>query len=466
LEQKGSSVTTAQNVAGAAFDADLWEPAAAVLTGNDAGGWTKAAPQLYPHQWSWDSAFIAIGWSHLDLRRAMTEQDRLFAAQWATGMVPHIVFDDTAPAGSYSQDIELWGTSVSPDAPAGPPYTSGLCQPPVHALALESIWERARDGEDAELREETVGFLRRMFPKVLAWHRYLATARDPEESGLVSIYHPWEGADNSPRWDAVMNRLEIGELPPYKRRDTNLVADSAQRPSDRDYDRYLWLVELLKRVRYDDAAIQRDHPFVIKDVFCSAVLVAANQALLRLCPVVGATEAERELIAGWVRRGGRGLAARFDAELQLCLDYDVRDGQDIRCRTFAGFAPLIAGTAEGAQRTALLARLDSSAFLGNPGLRWPLLASTSPEDPAFESRNYWRGPTWPVVNWLLWRALRRDGDIGRADLLRRGSLDQITATGFYEYFDPLTGEPLGSPEQSWTAAVVLDWLAAAPEISR
>src|ERR1051325_5752 len=28
-----------------------------------------------------------------------------------------------------------------------------------------------------------------------------------------------------------------------------------------------------------------------------------------------------------------------------------------------------------------------------------------------------------------------------------------------EYFDPFTGEPLGSREQSWTAAVTIDWLA-------
>ena len=71
------------------------------------------------------------------------------------------------------------------------------------------------------------------------------------------------------------------------------------------------------------------------------------------------------------------------------------------------------------------------------------------------------------MNWLLWRALRREGDTGRADLLRRGSLDQqLAAANFYEYFDPLTGEPLGSPAQSWTAAVVLDWLAAAPGDAR
>ena len=31
----------------------LRDRAAAVLHGDDAGNWTRAAPVLYPHQWSW-----------------------------------------------------------------------------------------------------------------------------------------------------------------------------------------------------------------------------------------------------------------------------------------------------------------------------------------------------------------------------------------------------------------------------
>ena len=77
--------------------AGLRDRAAAVLHGNDEGSWTKASPILYPHQWSWDSAFIAIGWAHLDVGRAMLELEQLFAAQWATGMVPHLVFRAATP---------------------------------------------------------------------------------------------------------------------------------------------------------------------------------------------------------------------------------------------------------------------------------------------------------------------------------------------------------------------------------
>jgi glucosylglycerate hydrolase len=103
----------------------LRDRAAAVLHANDAGSWTRAAPVLYPHQWSWDSAFIAIGWAHLDARRAMTELESLFAAQWATGMVPHLVFR-AGPDHPYFPGPEWWGTSVSPAAPAAPIKTADL----------------------------------------------------------------------------------------------------------------------------------------------------------------------------------------------------------------------------------------------------------------------------------------------------------------------------------------------------
>src|SRR5215217_855973 len=52
---------------------DIVARAAAVLRENDMGGWTRASPTLYPHQWSWDSAFIAIGLAHLDTARATGE---------------------------------------------------------------------------------------------------------------------------------------------------------------------------------------------------------------------------------------------------------------------------------------------------------------------------------------------------------------------------------------------------------
>jgi len=432
----------------------LRDQASAVLHGNDAGGWTRASPHLYPHQWSWDSAFIAIGWAHLDVRRAMTELEQLFAAQWSTGMVPHIVFR-AGPDKPYFPGPEWWDCAISPAAP--PIQTTGICQPPVHALAAQRIWQLTPEAHRPEIR----GRLQAIYPRLLAWHRYLATERDPEASGLVTSYHPWEGTDNSPRWDHALARIDVAKPGPYARLDTSQVGDPSQRPTDWDYDRYLWLVEQLRKYQYDDAEIYREYPFLIKDVFFSAVLVAANAALLDLADVAGAADSDRAQLTSWLDRGRSGLGRCFDWESGLCRDYDVRTGEQIRLRTFAGFAPLFASTTDGRQQEAQLQQLDSADFCGRSGFRWRLLPSTSPAEPVFESHNYWRGPVWPVISWLLWRSLTLLGCAERADAMRLASLDQIATGGeFGEYFDPFTGAQLGSVQQSWTAAVALDWAAA------
>jgi hypothetical protein len=427
------------------------------------GGWTRAAPGLYPHQWSWDSAFIAIGLAHLDVRRAARELETLFTHQWATGKVPHIVFNPEAPPESYFPGPEHWASAAaSPDAPPAPPYTTScLCQPPTHAIAAQRIWEAASEGR---AQQEATAFLRDIYPRLLAWHRYLLTYRDPEESGLVTIFHPWEsGTDNSPRWDAALEAVEMGEVAPHPRYDLEHVEDPSQRPTDADYDRYLWLVKLVKRAACDEATIYRSHPFLVKDVLFSAILVAANEALLEISRLVEASYEDAELISSWISRGRRGLQSRWDPGLRLCLDYDLRAARPLRSRTVAGFAPLVAGGLRPQRLASLLETLRSPSFLGSPGLRQPLPPSTSPKDGGFNPRSYWRGPVWPVIDWLLWWALARAKEHQLAERVRESSLEQIAEGGFAEYFEPFTGEPLGSKEQSWTAAVVVDWLASGPQ---
>src|SRR5262249_36577301 len=87
---------------------------------NTRADWTKPAPRLYPHQWSWDSAFIAIGLAHVDAERALRELETLFAAQWADGRLPHIAFNPEA--ADYFPGPEWWAsartTPLAPRAPA------------------------------------------------------------------------------------------------------------------------------------------------------------------------------------------------------------------------------------------------------------------------------------------------------------------------------------------------------------
>jgi len=82
-------------------------------------------------------------------------------------------------------------------------------------------------------------------------------------------------------------------MSPHPRYDLEHVHDPSQRPTDADYDRYLWFVKLVKRAACDEATIYRSHPFLVKDVLFSAILVAANDALLEISRLVSASHEER-----------------------------------------------------------------------------------------------------------------------------------------------------------------------------
>lgn len=434
---------------------DLRRQASDVLRRNDRGGWTRPSPELYPHQWSWDAAFIAIGWAHLAVDRAISELRHLFAAQWSTGMVPHIVFDPTVVDGAYEPGPAAWATAGhAPDGTA----TSAICQPPVHALALSRIVAIA--GPDHPGLRTAVAEL---VPHLARWHRWLRTARDPEGTGLVTILHPWEsGLDNSPRWDRPLAAVRP-DVVGADRPDLHHVADPDQRPTDADYARYRALVAALVEVDHDQARAMAAHPFRVRDVFVSAILAAADDALADLIGLVDPDDAadpdgRAARHRADAERTRAALDGCWDHETARCLDVDAITGASIESDTVAAFAPLIAGTS--IDRTArLVDRLWSAHSAGHPDLRWPLPPSTAVDDPAFAPRRYWRGPQWPPITWLLWNGLVRAGHRRGAERLRVAALDQLRVTGCTEYVDPITGDPLGSDAQSWTAAVALDWLA-------
>ena len=80
----------------AASDGELVESAKKVLAANRKAGGGKTTlpnPHLYPHQWSWDSAFISIGYSNYNCSLGMNELESLFRGQWDNGMLPHIAFN-------------------------------------------------------------------------------------------------------------------------------------------------------------------------------------------------------------------------------------------------------------------------------------------------------------------------------------------------------------------------------------
>lgn len=433
---------------------DLAQHAIAVLHGNDRGTWTRPSPRLYPHQWSWDAAFVAMGWAQLDPMRAIAELWSLLRGQWSSGMIPHIVFDLNVAQGAYEPGPNRWGTALH--APPGT-ATSGICQPPVHTIALGRIREVAAL-RDAALLHEVDDAIVDLYPRLARWHRWLHQVRDPDGSGLVTIVHPWEsGLDNSPRWDRPLSVVEPDDQAELPRPDLSCVRDPSERPTSAEYQRYHHLVDLLVAADYDQEKILAEHPFRVADVLVSSMLAAADDVLADLAPVAGRPD-EADEHRDAADRTRRALDEAWDPDLQACLDQDRITGRAIRSDTIAGFAPLIAGCS--LDRSAVLVdRLLGPTYAGADGLAWPLPLTTATTDPRFDRRSYWRGPQWPPITWLLWWALLRRGHRRTAANLRGTALDQLREVGCTEYVEPFSGDPLGSAAQSWTAAVALDWLA-------
>ena len=429
-----------------ASDEDLARQAVEVLEANWMGHATRASARLYPHQWSWDSACIAIGYAGFDQRRAQTELRWIFAGQWANGLLPHIRFADDA---RYFPGPEFWQTNRSPSAPQHP-QTSGIVQPPIHATAVRHVFHRAPDADQAK------SFLRQLMPGLVRWHEYLYRERTRDDDGLVEIWHPWEsGMDNSPLWDEALARISPTReaMPHYERVDLDFV-DAAQRPTDAEYDRYAYLVKLFRDWRYDSTRIREESPFVVHDALFNSLLVQANRDLAEIARVLG-IDAER--FEAWAEQTAAGLEDKlWDGAEGRYGDYDVRADERIHAKTSSAYAPLFAGIPTP-QRARQLAESLMASMVPIDGIG-RVVASVAPGDVNFDPALYWRGPAWPMINWVVHAGLRRYGFIDEAAEIRRALLELVRREGFWEHYNATTGRGQGTEQVSWTAALVLDLL--------
>ncbi|WP_312736441.1 MGH1-like glycoside hydrolase domain-containing protein [Brevundimonas sp.] len=410
------------------------EDARSILIRNDRGGYTVPNGRVYPFQWNWDSAFVALGFTAFDLDRAWREIESLFEAQWPDGFVPHIVFWKDDPG--YFPGPDRWDTKTRP-------LTSGITQPPVAATVVRDLWMQG--GEQVRDR------MAALFPKLMAWTRWFRTHRDFEGRGLVVALHPWEtGRDNSPEWDEPGAAIDTSDVAPYQRRDTSHL-DAAMRPTTAEYDRYVALVDYGRERGWDHARLARENPFRVADVGMTMILLRADRDLLALAEALG-RDAEAEELRGYIARAEQGVDWLWNAEVGAYCSRDVLTGRSSGFVTSASFLGFYAGLSDPERDKAVLAALTR---IGE-AVRY-LVPSLDPHDPGFQMIRYWRGPVWAVLNYMIGRGLEEAGQEGLARRVREDTRDLIRQSGFYEAFDPTTGAPTGGDDFSWTAAVWLCW---------
>jgi hypothetical protein len=424
-------------------------PAArAALDANWAGSSTVPSRQLYPHQWSWDSAFISIGRSWYDEARAQRELLTLFDAQWANGKLPHIVFNPAIRDADYFPGPAFWQSERSAAAPRGI-ATSGITQPPLHARAALEMHRHTKRPAGSR------AFLRALYPKLVAQHAFLDRERDPLRLGLPVIVHPWEsGLDNSPVWDRDLADLTIpaGSLPPYVRHDTTRV-QPADRPTDQAYDAFVYLAMRYRDTGYDDRAAFEQVPFAICGPLFAAIYVWSLHAAADIASEIGVDPRPHLEAAERVHQAL--LDQLWDADARRFYPRDARSNHLEPEATIVSFGPLLDPALPTEMVDAICADLESACF--HPAAPDHFVVPTSDLESAdFDRGRYWRGPIWLNTNWLLWSGLRQHGRHELAAEIATSSLDLVDRSGFREYFDPFDGTGHGSPDFSWTAALAID----------
>lgn len=369
-------------------------------------GFTCPHATTYPWLWSWDSSFHAVVWAALGRAdRAVAELATVLSGIEDEGWLPHIGYltGEAVHAGFWGRPAEgsraRWSTIV---------------QPPVHGWAVAELARRGVDVPD-----EVVG-------RSVAAVRWLLSGRRRSAAGLVEVVHPWEtGCDHSPRWDALM-----------------APGSAAADP----YDEARWFDrkgELLATVERSAGGAPLHNPaFAVGSVAFTAVCWLAAAELAGLTG--------DEALAGGAEELAGALADRWEPQLRTWVDDGPTATTSGRARTAEGLLGLLGEQRPGVVDAVVAELEDRSGIGGRYGV-----AGVDRREPTFRRGSYWRGPTWPQVDLLLWLALGRAGRDDAARALAAATVEGAVRSGWAEYWDPDDAAPGGAAPQSWATVAVL-----------
>lgn len=432
---------------------NLEEAAKTVLDMNDKGAYTApVSGGLYPHQWLWDSCFIAIGRRHYDVERAKTEILSLIAGQWANGMIPNMILSN----GKHDRDGNIWRSWLNPNAPENL-STSGITQPPLIAEAVVRVGEKMT-------KAERRSWYQTVFPALVAYHQWLYAERDPHGEGLVLLVHPWEtGLDNTPPWMSelkthqmplwiqIVERFRLAPLFNLFRRDTKLIP-AEQRMNTIDALALYSTQRRLRRKNYDIKRILAHSLFAIEDVGFNAMFIRANQRLAEIAEFIR-KDLPEELVER-MKKTEKAFEQLWDPYASQYFSREFVSHRLLKTPSIGTLLPLYGGsiTKERAEQLVKLLE-DEHQF----GAHFPV-PSTPLNSEYFSTSCYWQGPSWVNTNWLIIDGLRRYGFHEHAAALKDSTIDMVRQAGFWEYFSPIDGSPSGAENFSWTAALTIDLL--------
>jgi hypothetical protein len=358
---------------------------------SDLHKYTRPNPQAYPQRWLWDSCFHSLIWLALGVPdRASAEMETIFRSQEASGFLPHVAYyEPSDEAGA------LWGRD---DA-------SRITHPPMYGHAIRKLHEA---GKDVQIIAAAAG-------RALRW--LWTVRRRASAGGLAVIVHPSEsGWGSSPQWDS----WAPGQVasPSWAKRKAELAHSL---------------------VLGEDGAATGSSAFEVASVGFNALIAFNMLELYAVTHECWLKEAAAELCEVIEDLYWHDQTSRYADQIVI----GPRPATDVPLTVDSLMTLLVSPRRERAARTVEL--------LTGPGrFQAPYgCPSVELEAPEFDANGYWRGSSWPQMNYLIWLGLCRQ-DYGRiAAIFRDRCLRGMVRSGFSEYYNPLTGVGLGALPQAW-----------------
>jgi glycogen debranching enzyme len=252
-----------------------------------------------------------------------------------------------------------------------------------------------------------------------------------------------------PLWIRVIQKTQLDRVINLFRRDTKTV-NIDERFSTIEALALFDIQRRLRRKAYDVNKVLDHSLFTIEDLAFNCILIRANTHLREIAKAL--REELPEDLVDRMKKTEKGLEELWD---EYAGEYFSRDFVTHRLLTVPSIAtllPLYAGSITKERAERLVKLLESEHQFG-PAYPVPSVPTKSAW---FHPKLYWQGPSWVNMNWLIIDGLEHYGFKDHAAALRESTLEMVARHGCYEYFDPLTGDPLGTPDFSWTAALTID----------
>lgn len=354
--------------------------------------YTCPSPRNYPHQWLWDSCFHAIVLTHIDPGRAKREIKTLLLKQGADGMVPCVsIWKRRFPFEEFF-------------------YVNKITQCPVIPIAAELIYERTRDKN----------FVREVYPKLKKFFHWLAERRDRNGNGLLEIIHPWEtGIDSTPTFDK-----QLGIKNPHP-----------------GFAEVIFKLLMLNRKE-----------FRFENVLMNSIYAKALKSMSHLSTAIGESSDAKNFERKYNKTLESLIKYCWSETDRIFYDLDKK-GAQVKIKTISSLMPLILDDLPEKFVEDLVGHLtDKKEFWSE----YPV-PSVSMDEKTFSPGGgfvLWRGPTWVNTNWFISKTLLRRGYKKEARIIIDKTAEMVDKSGFWEYYNPLTGEGYGQPGYGWSALVL------------